>query len=180
MRKMIFVGGIHGVGKTTFCNEVSKRYNLPHYVASKLISNLKKQEFSKSKRIDSIGDNQDILVKALDTYTQKEKWTLLDGHFCLLNKLGHIERISSQTFECIQPSAIVIITDEVDKISKRLRGRDSLDLDINFLKSFQSEELTHALEISQKLDVPYFIYKEHKNTEELHKFINNIVNHYRV
>ena len=37
---IIFVGGIHGVGKTTFCKNIVKKSELEHFSSSELISML--------------------------------------------------------------------------------------------------------------------------------------------
>lgn len=34
---IIFIAGIHGVGKSTLCKKLSSRYNIEHYSASELI-----------------------------------------------------------------------------------------------------------------------------------------------
>ena len=54
MNNMIFVGGIHGVGKTSFCKKISKAYSLEFYSASALISEIKKEQFSKNKMVEHI------------------------------------------------------------------------------------------------------------------------------
>ena len=41
---MIFISGIHGVGKSHFCNQVEEELNIVTYSASKLIAEKKKQQ----------------------------------------------------------------------------------------------------------------------------------------
>lgn len=42
---MIFVSGIHGVGKTYFCNLVKKKLGIKNYSASQLIAERRKKLF---------------------------------------------------------------------------------------------------------------------------------------
>ena len=43
---MIFVSGIHGVGKTFFCNQVKEQPGIDTYSASKLIAEKRSRNFS--------------------------------------------------------------------------------------------------------------------------------------
>ena len=51
---MIFISGIHGVGKTFFCNLVKKETEIETYSASALITQKKHAGFSKDKLISDI------------------------------------------------------------------------------------------------------------------------------
>lgn len=42
---MIFISGIHGVGKSYFCNKVKSLLNVDTYSSSKLIAECKKEGF---------------------------------------------------------------------------------------------------------------------------------------
>ncbi|MDO9566554.1 MAG: AAA family ATPase [Candidatus Desulfaltia sp.] len=100
---MIFISGVHGVGKSYFCEEVKRRLGLNAYSASMLISELKKERFEKNKLIRDIDDNQDYLLSAIKRIRGSEKFYLLDGHFCLLNAQGQVQRIHLQTFLDLKP-----------------------------------------------------------------------------
>lgn len=155
LKNMIFVGGIHGVGKTTFCNMIFDKYHLVSYSASRLISDAKKQEFGRSKRISDVDTNQDLLVDALEDIRFGDQWFLLDGHFCLIDKAGRIIRVPENTFQQLAPKAIIVLTNAIESIQSRLLGRDNLDYAEEFLKEFQDEELLYAEEVSKMLRVPY-------------------------
>ena len=59
---MIFISGVHGVGKSYFCNIVKDRTGIESYSASKLITERKKQGFPASKLIPDIDENQQYLL----------------------------------------------------------------------------------------------------------------------
>lgn len=48
-RQIIFVGGIHGVGKTTLCKKIESRYNMEHFSASNLIAKEKTEALLRNK-----------------------------------------------------------------------------------------------------------------------------------
>ena len=50
-----FIGGIHGVGKTTFCKLLTERIGYLHYSASSLIKEYKNLE--KDKKVDKVNEN---------------------------------------------------------------------------------------------------------------------------
>ncbi|GED17196.1 ATP-binding protein [Aneurinibacillus migulanus] len=178
MKKIIFVGGIHGVGKTSFCNELSSSHNLLHYSASKLIAQEKKEQFSKNKYIDNIDKNQDLLIEAINNYTPDNKWFLLDGHFCLLNKEGIITKVPEETFHIMRPQGIIVLKDCIENIVLKLRKRDGTDYDINLLQSFQKAELDYSRLISHELNIPLLIYNITDPKDALYSFINTVLHSY--
>ena len=66
-RKILFVGGIHGVGKSTLCDSICERMNVAHHSASELISKFVKVSHSANKRVTDVGKNQDVLIAATKT-----------------------------------------------------------------------------------------------------------------
>lgn len=62
---VIFVCGVHGVGKTTFCQRLAKTLNIPHFSASALIrekASYAVSEKSGDKQVKDIDANQVILL----------------------------------------------------------------------------------------------------------------------
>ncbi|GFZ93929.1 hypothetical protein GCM10008018_45500 [Paenibacillus marchantiophytorum] len=167
MRNLIFVGGIHGVGKSTFCTKLSDNHGIKAHSASKLIAFKKNETFTKDKRIQDIKSNQMYLLEALDEV--ESNVFLLDGHFCLLDINGIITRIPEQTFIDISPRAIVVLIDSVKEIISRLQARDSHLHNHSVIKEFQDEEIGYAKIISEKLNVPLIILdsenREFENSE---------------
>ncbi|WP_268624269.1 ATP-binding protein [Paenibacillus alvei] len=158
MKKLLFVGGVHGVGKTHVCESISKKFNIPTYSASSLISSRKKEMFSKNKRVSDINHNQDLLIDALSQLGLEKNYYLLEGHFCLLNKVGEITRVPKETFFKLSPEVIIVLTDYVEAISHRLKNRDDTHYDLVFLDEFQHEEISYAKEIAELLKIPYYEY----------------------
>lgn len=152
-RNVIFVGGIHGVGKSTFANQISKKYGIPSYSSSDLISKLKGETFT-GKCTKGITSNQDLLIKAIRKHFLKNETYILDGHFCLLDKENHIEKVPLKTFRQIGIKSLIVLTDEVSRIYERLKLRDNIKYDINLIKRFQDDEINYAKKVSLKLNIP--------------------------
>jgi len=167
---MIFIGGIHGVGKTSLCNDVATQYEIPHFSASKLISNEKEEVYSRNKLIPDIEQNQDFLSNSLNRLTING-WFLLDGHFCLLNQFSQITRIPFDTFSRMSPALIIVLTDLVGSIQERFSQRDGYKFDSNLLEAFQTAEIEYAREISNSLNIPLFV-AQSGDIKSIQVFIN--------
>jgi len=87
-RKIIFIGGIHGVGKSTLRKKITNVMDIQSYSASSLIKSVSDLNFPSDKKIKGINKNQDLLIDAVDKYIDPNRYCLLDGHFCLLNQNG--------------------------------------------------------------------------------------------
>lgn len=61
-RSMIFVSGVHGVGKSYFCNLVKESVGIETYSASALISTKMRSGFAKNKLIPDIDEHQQCLL----------------------------------------------------------------------------------------------------------------------
>lgn len=163
-KNIIFIGGIHGVGKGTICKEISLNTGLIHLTASQI---LKWEEISNSdnKLVKNITSTQNRLIIGLKNLIKKDKKYLLDGHFCLLNSDGIPCRIDEDTFDQINPKAIVIVIDTVEKIFKRLEVRDGKIYDIKVLNELQQMEIEYAKYLSNKYSVPYIEIKDRNYTQ---------------
>ncbi|WP_296316643.1 ATP-binding protein [Winogradskyella sp. UBA3174] len=154
-RNIIFIGGIHAVGKGTVCEKITQKFNFEHLSASQV---LKWNEISdlKNKKVENFNTTQDRLLTNLDKITQPNKRYLLDGHFTLLNSKGEPEKIDESTFVGIQPKSIILLTCEPKIIFERLKKRDNSTYKLDVLEKMQTMEIEHAKYISRKLDIPLF------------------------
>lgn len=164
MKNIIFIGGVHGVGKGTICNEIAIQANIIHITASQV---LKWNEISSidNKLVSNISSTQERLLHGLKNLIEKDKEYLLDGHFCLLNSNGIPSRINEDTFDQINPKAIAIVIDSVEKIAKRLETRDGKIYDIEVLYEFQQMEIEYAKYLSNKYSIAYVEIKDGKDTQ---------------
>jgi len=154
---IIFVGGVHGVGKTTSCKLAATRCRVSHYSASSLISREKESAISKTgKSVDDIEENQGLLIQAANRlFGQSREPAILDGHFTLINGSGDIERVSSEIFFQLPIGAIVVYCDTPQAIADRISERDSQDVNVDFIGRHQEIELEQAQLVARKLGVPF-------------------------
>ena len=152
---MIFVSGIHGVGKTYFCNMMGERLGIKAYSASELIAEKSNQVMASDKQVMDVDQNQMFLQMAINELRMKQEEFILDGHFCLLNKEGKISRISPGLFSFLNPDKIVLLMEKTSVIAERRLRRDGIFE--NSLYTFQEEEKKYAEEIATTLNVQLIV-----------------------
>lgn len=172
MKNIIFIGGVHGVGKGHICQIIKSNVNIIHLTASEI---LKWKDISAidNKLVQDIKETQDLLIVNLEKILEKDKQYLLDGHYCLLNKNGDSERVPFKTFEDLNLSKIIIVFEDAKTIKQRLEVRDGKKYNLDQITHFQNMEMNYAKEIRQKLNVPLLkIQSSNYNQEALIKFID--------
>lgn len=164
VKNIIFIGGIHGVGKGTICKEIVSKTDLIHITASEM---LKWNEISDrdNKLVKNISSTQERLVIGLKNLIEKDEKYLLDGHFCLLNSNEIPSRINEDTFDQINPKAIAIVIDDVQKITKRLEARDGKIYDVKVLNQLQQMEIEYANYLANKYSITYIEIKDGNYTQ---------------
>lgn len=150
-KKIIFIGGVHGVGKSTFVNAV--KVKCPSVVGLSC-SKILKWENPVHKVVENVEENQNKLLANLPYFIDLDKNYLLDGHFCLLTERGAIERVPMEVFENINPDMIVLLEESPAVICQRLSERDTMQYSEDLIKSFLLEERMYANEVADTLGIP--------------------------
>lgn len=146
---IIFLAGVHAVGKTSFCKAIKKDFNFISYSASSLI-----KHFAIEKEVENVKANQDLLVLALEREESDADTVVLDGHFCIQNKNKEIESVPLETFRKICPKGIILLTLEPEVISQRILKRDNIFKSPDFISNFQKKEIDRAAFTSNALSTP--------------------------
>lgn len=167
---MIFVCGVHGVGKDLYCEKLSADKGIPFYSAGNLISYIKKD-----KKVDCVDKNQNILIEKVSQLEKSGQNIILAGHCCLINGEGSVERIGLKVFKKMNISEIIVLTLTPERIVFNLKKRDNQEWDINFVKSFQEEEIKYSKEISEILGIGYHIVNNDLNFYNNYDKINSIL-----
>jgi len=154
-KNIFFVAGIHGVGKSYFCKDVSRKLGIKHYSASELIKLIKSELVKANKKVSDIGGNQDVLITAIERHV-KETTILLDGHFCLFDSENKTQKIPLDVFNSLNPKAILVIQDDVKKILNRIADRDSLEHNEELFDELQVSEISHAKTVSECINIPLY------------------------
>ena len=173
--KIIFIGGVHGVGKTFLCNTVREELDIDHYSASDLIKKVKNVKFPTNKHIKGIGGNQNALIIALDKYINSETVCLLDGHFCLLDNQGEVVEVPMAIFSSLSPIAIIVLNDEPSSIYARIKDRDGEVAGVDGITKFQESEIKYSKLVSETLGAPYLLANPTTEAEVIKDFIRNVI-----
>ena len=152
LENIAFVGGIHGVGKSTICKSICEKLNIKYLSASEVLKWSILNTDKMNKKVDDISLTQDLLINGLIKLVEKDKYYILDGHYCLLNKEGSVERIPFETFQKINPSSLYIITANINEIKRHLEARDKREYNSELLEEMQNSEFQYAKEIAKKLE----------------------------
>jgi len=150
---LFFIGGIHGVGKTTLCTKLSKDFSIPVYTASEIID---KTITEKEIMYSEVENNQKLLIEGLSVLL-KSTDIILDGHFVLLGQKGEVIRIAIDTFKDMNPKMIFVLTAPPQEIYKRLLKRDNTHYPLETLERLQREEVFHANNVSKVLNIPLYV-----------------------
>jgi adenylate kinase len=149
-----FIGGIHGVGKSTICRKICDEAKLEYLSASELIKWNDINEDIQNKKVRNIPSTQDRLIIGLTNSIQKNKFYILDGHYCLLDEKNEIVGIPLDTFKLINPFSLNIVLGDIIEIKNRLERRDNRLYDQELLTRMQECELKYARYLSNTLGVP--------------------------
>ena len=148
-----FIGGIHGVGKSTICKKICADLNIQYLSASEVLKWEELNEDHKNKKVENISLTQNRLIDNLIKLVNPNKYYLLDGHYCLLDKENNVKEISFETFKLINPISLHIITGDVSEIKSRLEDRDTRLYEYSLLENMQKIELKYAHTLAGKLNV---------------------------
>jgi adenylate kinase len=155
---VIFLAGVHGVGKGFLGAPVAKSLGINHFTASTLIREEKGHStWGKDKHVTEINDNQLALIRAVSRHRESGQRILLDGHFVLFNQLGELEKIPIEVFSNLHLVGAITLTDEAMIVAKRLTERDSMMINLESIVELASEELLHARYVCSALSIPLII-----------------------
>lgn len=172
MKKVIFLSGIHGVGKGFISKRIEKEINIPIYEASKLIC-LNGGLIDKDKKVKNVNGNQDLLINSINNLVEHDIF-ILDGHTCLINNENCIESIDIDIFRRINVIGIVLVYDDINIISERLYKRDNIHFDKLLLDNLQKFEILNTEKLSEELRVPLLSFKNGDDIKRLINFIKDL------
>ncbi|WP_417590955.1 ATP-binding protein [Owenweeksia hongkongensis] len=153
-KKIIFIGGIHGVGKGTVCNLLCDRFKLEHFSASEL---LKWSEISSktNKKVQNIDQTQTRLLNGIERHITDNRLSILDGHLCLLNNFGVPEKVAEEVMIKISPQLIGVVTENLQVVKDRLEARDGVEYEISSLEEMQALEIAQGKKLANLLDINF-------------------------
>jgi len=155
---VIFLAGVHGVGKTSLCSRLSDDLGIVSISASQLIKqHMQGQTWQIDKKTSTVFDNQQRLITATREFGLKNKQFLLDGHFALLDQNGEIVEIELEVFSRLNLSAVICVVDNPQAIAERLESRDQVKWSVDLVTNLQSAERAGALYFCSKTNTPLLV-----------------------
>jgi len=153
--KVIFVAGVHGVGKTSLCQAAAQARGIIHKSASELIREERASAIAVgTKAVRDIEGNQALLAKAIRRAVQAGKPLLIDGHFALLNGQGKPEALSASVFAELAIDAVILVRDRPSRIARRLAQRDHIATSTGEVTALQTPETNQAAKVCKELGLP--------------------------
>ena len=155
-KKIIFLAGVHGVGKTTFAQKYIVPMGFEIRTASALIKSAR-GHVQKNKLVKDADKNQAILIDEFEKIRKFSSKIILDGHLVLMGKNKKLERIPINVFRSLKISQIILLEIDSGTIRKRLLKRDKSRMSLEKCEKFILEERSHAIDVSENLKIPLLI-----------------------
>lgn len=152
---VIFLAGVHGVGKGYLGAPVAAALGIVHCTASQLIRDEKgRTTWGGAKLVTEVEDNQLALIQAVNLRRDSGSTVLLDGHFVLRSATGGIVRLATNVFYRLRLSGVILLCDDAEVIADRLVGRDGISTSPKSIAELAAEETAHAHVVCCALRIP--------------------------
>ena len=149
----VFVGGVHGVGKTTFLNKTLRQLGFTCFSASELIKR-HKLSVSKDKTVANIAGNQGVLISESSQEAARHRLYALDGHFTLLSSEKVVCPIPIEVFSALNLDCMILLLSSYKEIQSRMLSRDGTKWTKSLITSFVREEERQAEKVAAGLGIP--------------------------
>lgn len=161
MNPIIFIGGVHGAGKTTVARLLAGLLSASHVTAGGLIRETASPGDTVTvgvgnKAVPDVDANQSLLLRGLDLLRARIGPTpiLLDGHFSLLDPSGAVLEVPLSVYEAIRPIAVVLVDAGEDVVHERLLKRDGAAPSTATISLLAECERSAAVAVSARLGIP--------------------------
>lgn len=160
-QRIVFVGGIHGAGKTTVSRLLAGLLSASHITAGGLIRETASAAHTVTvglgdKAVPDVDANQTLLLRGLDLYRGRIGVgpILLDGHFSLLDPTGAVVGIPMAVYEAISPVAVLLVEADTQTVHDRLMRRDGAAVPLETVSLLASRERECAEAVCATLRIP--------------------------
>lgn len=151
----IFVGGIHGVGKTHLASRAAPSAGLFHTSASKLINEERTlSTWENDKRVTDVDANQRALAAAIRRHNDAGTRILLDGHFVLLGESGDLIQLATDVFDALNLRGVLLVETDPQIVAQRIAERDQRQVSNDHLRAFMEAEREQAHKVCAELNIP--------------------------
>ena len=152
MSYVFFMGGVHGVGKTTIAKSVADQMGFITATCSSIIRDEQSSNALSIPNAGSIDRNQEALVRGVEKMRGKGRPLLLDGHFSLLASGVTPTEIPISFFHELNPDGIILIEEIASEIVRRIWGRDGQLISILTMEERILFERNCALNVAKEMN----------------------------
>ena len=131
-------------------------------------------EVNKTKKVNHVLNNQELLCHGVQLLKSKHKKLALDGHFVLFDKDLNITKVPEDVFQRLKPNVIIVLIEDVLTIVKRLSERDDSTWDVKLISDLQDAEMESAIKVSMRFNIPLKICKT-IHDEQFYQSLRNFV-----
>lgn len=169
----IFLGGVHGVGKSFLAHQVPASYGYLHTSASSLIKEERSlPNWGADKRVENAAGNQILLAAGVKRKNNEGIRLFLDGHFVLKGIEGNFIYLGVDVFSTLNLKAVMLLEADPQIIAKRIFERDGRTEGMDRLKEFIEAERAQAQQVCSDLNIPLAILKS-PTLEEFLKVVDS-------
>lgn len=155
---VIFLAGVHGVGKGYLGSRVAPTLGMTHCTASQLIREEKgRVNWGADKVVTDVGENQIALIAGLERRRAGSASILLDGHFVLQIAMEEYVRLDLEVFRCLRLTGVILLVEDEMTIVQRLALRDSVSHNPASIARLAGQEAAHANFVCDALGIPLTI-----------------------
>ncbi|MDR6600223.1 adenylate kinase [Achromobacter deleyi] len=154
----IFLGGVHGVGKSYLAAQVPEGSRLFHVSASTLIKEERSHaNWGGNKKVADPAGNQIALANAVRRKNDNGIALLLDGHFVLKGTRGECIYLGVDVFSPLNLEAVILLEASPQIVAKRILERDGREERLEMLEEFIEAERSQAKRVCRTLGIPLSI-----------------------
>lgn len=149
---LVMIGGVHGSGKSYICEKLVR--DLPFVTcvsASRLL-----EHFGNAKHVDNVTDNQKCLAEHIKKIKEYNALTVVDGHFCVIDKEDVFHYVSKEIFQSLSPSLLVLVMAPTSIIQQRILLRDHIEYSLPFIEKMKQNEAYWAAYTSDAFNIPLY------------------------
>lgn len=154
----IFVAGAYGAGKSTLCEQLSRKLKIPAFSAGDLISAVNGEVYGANKVVSNKINNQDILSQEVSKKLTYYPKIILAGHFCIFDKDNHVEHLPESVYSNIAIERIILLEAEISKILSNLSTRDGRQYSTDQIFDLLNAERNMSQTIANKIGCKLFIH----------------------
>jgi adenylate kinase len=176
--KLVFIGGVHGSGKTHLCTLLAPAIGATCYVASALLAEVQKPADAGAKTtlqttdVPNLSRNQELILQKIEERRHNNERLILDGHFCILTAGGDVEDVPIKYFKALRPTVLLLIDIPIREILVRLQRRGGTSFTDQQLATLVVREKAHAHAVSDAFSVPLKVIRGPDPLNEALTFLN--------